>query len=338
MPHAHGDVEQRVDECRRHLRKRYFCGVKVHAPRCGWQAQEIRPQQCKDSIGDLEIHAAEKRIHGPRAEDIRKADPDANLPVHAVFSSEQQRHGHERKQDAFLMNLPAEEKEAPCSRCKGERHRRLAWPQEDDEVGRDDGEKGGDGGSFLQQLRRVVLDLDDHVESAPEVGDFVFEEAAGEREDTVDHLHQLVDHGIVDGLGIQILGDAGKDGQRRRCSVKLWASVNPAVGIVQGPQNKREDQNGKAGNGDQGKDKESSDVEGEETPSQEIGEDGEGVVQCHLLESQRGNEEDSRPHVTLSQQTRHASQHEAQHDSVVLEVYMIDEDRRRLHQDGDEGN
>lgn len=38
------------------------------------------------------------------------------------------------------------------------------------------------------------------------------------------------------------------------------------------------------------------------------------------------------------QHTRHTRQSEAEHDRIVLEVAVIDEDRRRLHQHRDERN
>ena len=53
----------------------------------------------------------------------------------------------------------------------------------------------------------------DCVEDAPEVGDFVFEDAAGEGEDAVDGLGELEERGVVDGLRIRLEGKGGEKGR-----------------------------------------------------------------------------------------------------------------------------
>ena len=45
------------------------------------------------------------------------------------------------------------------------------------------------------------------VEGAPEVGDFVFEEAAGEGEDAVDGLGELEEGGVVSGGRVEVQGE-----------------------------------------------------------------------------------------------------------------------------------
>jgi len=58
----------------------------------------------------------------------------------------------------------------------------------------------------------VLADFEDGVEGAPEVGNFVFEEAADEWEDAVDGLGELEKRWVVCGLGVDFEGEYVEEG------------------------------------------------------------------------------------------------------------------------------
>ena len=66
-------------------------------PGCGWQAEQVRPKQGENGVGYAKVHALQQRKHGPCAEDVGKADPGADVAVHALLSGEEHGHRHQRE-------------------------------------------------------------------------------------------------------------------------------------------------------------------------------------------------------------------------------------------------
>ena len=110
-------------------------------------------------------------------------------------------------------------------------------------------------------------------------------------------------------------------------------------GVIPGASEERQHQHGGSGQGRGGDADEAAKVEArKDTAAEQEGEDGQGVVQGHLLEGHGGDEEDGGPEVAVGKHAGHGGQDEAEHDGVVLEVNVVDKDDGRLHQDGDEGD
>ena len=61
-------------------------------------------------------------------------------------------------------------------------------------------------------------------------------------------------------------------------------------------------------------------------------EDGRRVIQRHLFIHERRNEERTAPQEAAGEDAGYAGKHEAEHNGVVLEVRMVDQDGCGLHQ------
>ena len=95
------------------------------------------------------------------------------------------------------MDLEAAEEEAPCAACQCPWKVGAAWVEGYEHTCGFNGPKGGKERETLKEWRRVAVEFDDEMDAIPEVGDFVFEDAAGEGEDAVDHLSELEEIRVV---------------------------------------------------------------------------------------------------------------------------------------------
>ena len=90
------------------------------------------------------------------------------------------------------MDLEAAEVETPGAGGEGEGEEVAAGVEGDGHCRGEDGDEGRGEGDALEERHGVgVQFVDSGVQDAPEVGDFVFDEAAGEGEDAVDDLGEL---------------------------------------------------------------------------------------------------------------------------------------------------
>lgn len=76
------------------------------------------------------------------------------------------------------------------------------------------------------------FELIDYVGCAPEVCDFVFEEAAGEREDAMDELCQLLEEWEVPCVVIELSTKSSKEWEFWCFAVELWDWVDAVAAIV----------------------------------------------------------------------------------------------------------
>ena len=91
------------------------------------------------------------------------------------------------------MDLEAAEEEAPGCGCEGSWNKALVRKEEDNGAGWRNGCQGEEKGCSGEQRAVVSIQLVQArgVHGAPDVGDFVFEEAAGEGKDAMDGLCEL---------------------------------------------------------------------------------------------------------------------------------------------------
>lgn len=156
----------------------------------GWEAEEVSPEELEDEVGGAEAVAFQERVERPRPDRVGEADPGAGFFAEAVAGAKEEGQGEEGEEDGFFVDLVGEEEEGEGGggqgvgeevgvRAGGDEEgggQRCGKGEVEGEAGEGD-EGGGDVGELV-----------DGVEAAPEVGDFVFEEAAGEGEDAVDGL------------------------------------------------------------------------------------------------------------------------------------------------------
>jgi len=237
------------------------------------------------------------------------------------------------------VDLVTEKEETPCCRRKGKGQQVLSGAKEEDEIGRKNGCQGSQQRCSLKKRSWILLDLDDHVQSTPKVGHFIFEQAASERKDAMNDLNELLDHWVIESLGIKVVGKLGEERQRWAGTIKVGSSVNATFDIVERSHNNRQDEEGKRNCGGCGDGDKARNVDTREhADGQKVGKYGEGVVKGHLLKAQGCDEEDASPQIPAREQAGHTGHNQAQHNRVVLEVDVINEDSSWLHQNGDEGD
>lgn len=230
------------------------------------------------------------------------------------------------------MDLKTAQEESPGAGGESKREEFFLWFEEDEEAGRHACREGGEQREALQGRRRKGSQFEERVEGAPDIGDFVFEEATLEGEDAVDHLDGLFDHGPVRRGTVDVICELGKDREVRGFLAWVWGDA--ALIVVEGASEKWQKKDCKGEDGRKGDAQEARDVDArEDAAAQQEEEDGYGVVQRHDLETQARNKKHRRPEVAPRHHGRHAGHNEAQHDGVVLEVHMINQNRAGLHED-----
>nr|POF26317.1 hypothetical protein CFP56_22466 [Quercus suber] len=167
------------------------------------------------------------------------------------------------------------------------------------------------------------------VNGTPEVGDLVLEETSGERKDAMDRLAELEQIGVIECL----LQDGKRETREERRKGDVRGQRDVAIYIVSRSQEQRSDKQRKGSERDDRQADEARDIQTRKKahPGQ-ICRDHGGIEERHLLESQRGHEEDAAPQRATSQQTRDSRHHEPQHDRVVLEMSVINENGGGLQQ------
>lgn len=115
------------------------------------------------------------------------------------------------------MHLEGAEEEGPGGAGERPGEELFAREERDGHAGREDGDESGEEGDAAEGGERVAVQFVDGVEGAPEVGDFVFEEAAGEGEDAVDGLGELCEGWVVPGGGVEGEGEGGEERWRWVC-------------------------------------------------------------------------------------------------------------------------
>ena len=100
------------------------------------------------------------------------------------------------------MHLKGTEEEAPGGAGEGPGEEVFVWEEGDEHAGWEDGDEGCGEGEALKHGDGVVVEFVEGVDCAPEVGNFVFEEAAGEWEDAVEGLGELEEEGVSEGFWV----------------------------------------------------------------------------------------------------------------------------------------
>lgn len=237
------------------------------------------------------------------------------------------------------MNLEAEEEECPCRGGKGNGEEWLARSEKDDDAWRADGQQRKEERGALQERNRVVFELDEDIESAPEIGHLVLKETAGKGKDAMDDLEKLVDVWVVPGVGIEDGVELRKERQWLHLAIQHGIHVDAMSIVVEDSEHDGEKQRSKGEKRSNRHARQSDQIHsGPDADSQEVGKDGWRIVESHLLEPQGQDKKDAGPHVSSSQNTRHAGHDETQHDGIILKVHMVNQDRRRLQQDGCQGH
>ena len=94
------------------------------------------------------------------------------------------------------MDLKTPKKETPRAARESPGREVPAWVKGDEHTGGLDEDEGDEEGDALEEGGGVGVEFVDEVDAAPEVCDFVFEDAAGEGEDSVDYLGELEKVGV----------------------------------------------------------------------------------------------------------------------------------------------
>jgi len=138
----------------------------------------------------------------------------------------------------------------------------------------------------------------DRVEGAPEIGDFVFEDTAGEGEDTVDGLGELEKRWVVPCVAVRGEGKGGKKRRKRSVSEIRDGPYVPVI-IIEGAEQQRGEYGGEGEDSDRSDGEKTAEVElWIETDAEKVSEDGWGIVQRHLLEAERQDEKDTGPEIS----------------------------------------
>lgn len=87
--------------------------VVVDGAACGWQAEEISPEEGEDKVRGAEAVSLQERVQGPCSDHVRPADPGTGLLAKAVFPAKEERHGQEGQEDGLFVDLEREEVEGP---------------------------------------------------------------------------------------------------------------------------------------------------------------------------------------------------------------------------------
>ena len=127
------------------------------------------------------------------------------------------------------MDLKRAEKEPPRRASERPGKEIFAREEGDGHAGGEDGDDGCKEGDALEGVGGVGVEFVEGVEGAPEVGDFVFEEAAGEGEDAVDGLGELDEGGVVAGCGVGV--EKRREGGEERGG-RRGLFVGGGVGVV----------------------------------------------------------------------------------------------------------
>lgn len=183
------------------------------------------------------------------------------------------------------------------------------------------------------------LQLVDYVGCAPEVCNFVFEEASRKWKDAVDKLCELLEKREVPPVVVDLCPESSKERKLWRFAIEFWNSVDSAAAVVKCAEKKGQEEEREGGECDYCNFKKPSEVEfGEDADAEKVGKKRWSVVECHLLESECCDEEDAAPHKASCHDARHAGNNEAEHDCVVLKVHMVNEDNAGLHEDSSKSN
>lgn len=164
----------------------------------------------------------------------------------------------------------------------------------------------------------------ERVQAAPEVRDFVFEEAAGEGEDAVQALSNFEKHGVEDvGLGYVHREDGEQRLQLRRLLIRRH--VKPPILLPSHTYEKRAVQHRERPHRRKRDAEEPANVElRAHAASKQVAKDSRRVEQRHLLEPQRGDEVERCPERAPADEARYGGEDEAEHDGVVLEMPVVD--------------
>lgn len=110
------------------------------------------------------------------------------------------------------MHLERAKKESP--RCAGHspRHQIFSREERDDHGGGQNKDDCEEEGNLLDHGFGILMEFVECVYCAPEVGDFVLEDPAGEGEDAVNGLNELQEWWIVPGFAVN--GDGERSEQR----------------------------------------------------------------------------------------------------------------------------
>ena len=147
------------------------------------------------------------------------------------------------------MDLKRAEEEAPGGAGEGPREEVFAREERDGHAGGEDGDEGCGEGEALELRKGVGVQFVDSVQGAPEVGDFVFEEAAGEGEDAVDGLGELEERRVVEGGWVEVEGE-GREEMGWLRGFFADGRLGVAVGVEEGAGYEGEECQGESDEGD----------------------------------------------------------------------------------------
>ncbi|KAI4120217.1 MAG: hypothetical protein LQ347_007133 [Umbilicaria vellea] len=200
MPHDHRGVERQMQQAHQQAQAPSRIPLpSVQRQRRRRQPHQPDPQQGKHIVRHPEAIPLEQREQSPHGQNIGPADPRPQLWAGPAVAAQQNGHGQQRQQDALLVDLEGAEEEGPGGAGERPGQEVFAREERDGHAGGEDGDESGEEGDAAEGGERVGVQFVYGVQSAPEVGDFVFEEAAGEGEDAVDGLGELGQGWVVPG-------------------------------------------------------------------------------------------------------------------------------------------
>ena len=290
-----------------------FCNTSPATPppplcqRVGVQRDEEEESLRRDVRNRMAI-PSEEREH-------REGGDDAAVERergHGV-TCEEERSGEEREEDALLMHLVREEEEGhggveervdEAARCWGP-------PQQLDAGGQHAEQRRAERKHRERAAREATAQLQRDIEGAPHVRDLVLEEPALEGEEPSDELgdapHTRLARRRVDAER----SDAERRGDKHGSSyLNEVRELHRGAGAVRAAR-------------------------------EEVEEEGGRVVERHVLEEQREDEEHARrdlpPLCARPQQLHRRPKCQRQCDAIVLEVAMVDEDEAGLEENERDG-